>query len=279
MTDTKIEIISLRKKIFKIQGEIGMIPKDGKSFVAPFTTLPALLAKVLPLFREHGILLTVEDEPLHNGTASDGVVVTHTMRIIAEDIETGETKVTSVPIILDNKETISKKGEVQYPNVLHSYGKSSTYGFRYGLMKMLGMCPEVDTDGFPTALISEDRSSLKSKITMAMKFLKDHDRTEKGAIKIQIAIDNNFKDSDDEALVNMNKWLEERPVVEKKPSGIDRSAITFQLWELWNNTGKQGTIRAQEDIDSQKAIRAFKDDFVGYPDEYLVKLRDWIAGL
>jgi hypothetical protein len=58
---------------------------------------------------------------------------------------------------------------------------------------------------------------------------------------------------------------------------IDRSKITFNLHELWKM--KEGVVRAQETVASMKAINMFKDDFVGVPDDALIKLRDWIASL
>jgi hypothetical protein len=85
------------------------------------------------------------------------------------------------------------------------------------------------------------------------------------------------EDDDGNSISSTNDSKPTKPTESIQLTLIDRSKITFNLHELWKM--KEGVVRAQETVASMKAINMFKDDFVGVPDDALIKLRDWIASL
>ena len=269
-----VEHISLRKKLFKIQGKVGIIKKDGQAPLWKFTTLPSLLAHLLPIFRSYGLLLTTETRALTHGVVNEGVTISHTMDVIIEDIETGERKFTTVPMILDSKSNISKNGVVQNSDVLKSFGKTSTYCFRYGLITILGMCPELDTDGFPAAFISEDRLSTENDIISCVENLDESLKDNPHVIKIRSAINSHFNYIEDESLQKMYDWLVKQKV---NTCSSDHMQLTLKLHDLWKM--KEGSIRADETVMSNKVINMFKTDLIGVPYKELEETLIWMRSI
>ena len=113
-------------KLLKAQSEIGSIKKDGKNphFKSNYATLPNVLSEVLPVLQDNDIMFSTKCE--HNNGSN-------LMVIELIDVETNEIRSTTFPMI--------------GANTMQGIGQAHTYAMRYGILSLLGLCPEIDDDG------------------------------------------------------------------------------------------------------------------------------------
>lgn len=125
--------MGIAAKLLKAQSEIGTIKKDGKNphFKSQYATLPNVLSEVLPVLQDNGIMFS---------TRCDNNIIV--IELIC--VETNETRYTTFSMI--------------GANTMQGIGQAHTYAMRYGILSLLGLCPEIDDDA---NAISLPQSSVK----------------------------------------------------------------------------------------------------------------------
>jgi hypothetical protein len=185
------------KRLLLAQAEMPTFKKDGKNphFRSQYTTLPLLLSDALPILRKHGILFTCKSE------TSQG---NHSLLVRLICVE-------------DNSEVVS---EVPMINItdMQKVGQAFTYGERYGLLGLLGLAPDVDTDGedlMERKSVKEQNNMHRLKVTDEIKALfpsvKDvlYFENKDSAAKLEKSIADNFIGVDDIKLMSALKWIKD----------------------------------------------------------------------
>ncbi len=112
--------------LLKIQQEIPTIKKDANNpfFKSKYAPLEQILPVVLPILQKYGVLYSCA------GHFADG---NNFLEVCLIHVETGEKIHSLLPMI----------------NItdMQKLGAAYTYGMRYGLLPLLGICPEMDDDG------------------------------------------------------------------------------------------------------------------------------------
>ena len=126
--------MSITKKLFAVQQEIGKISKDSKNpfYNSKYFDINSLIEQTIPLFKKHDILLL---QPIKNGEV-------HT---ILRCIDTNEEEVSSIAL-----------PDIPDPQKV---GSAITYFRRYNLASMLGL-QAADDDGNATVGAAQARPML-----------------------------------------------------------------------------------------------------------------------
>lgn len=121
MTNTKIN-----QAILNIQSEMPRFDKDTKNdfFKSKYATLQGILTVALPVIRKHGVLFSCHQ------INKEGFEY---LRAELIHVETGELRASEMKLL--------KHDDMQ------KLGAATTYATRYSILSLLGLAPEIDSDG------------------------------------------------------------------------------------------------------------------------------------
>lgn len=139
------------------QAEIPTIEKDvevraGKKYYK-HASLPNVLSKVLPALRKHGIVFS--------STVATGIPVALSDDMIQLGIldcylyygETSESIKCPIPLLIrDGKEFYPDGKVIKGENPMQMLGGAITFATRYGILSLVGLSPDVDTDADSTSV-------------------------------------------------------------------------------------------------------------------------------
>ena len=121
MTNTKIN-----QAVMNIQAEMPRFDKDTKNdfFKSKYATLQGILTVALPVIRKHGVLFSCHQ------INKEGFEY---LRAELIHVESGELRASEMKLL--------KHDDMQ------KLGAATTYATRYSILSLLGLAPEVDSDG------------------------------------------------------------------------------------------------------------------------------------
>lgn len=192
--------MSITQKLLQVQKKIPKIDKDGNNphFKSKYASLPNVLSTVLPILQEHGILYSAVQDTFDS---HDYLVV----QLI--DTESGESLISKVKLIGIND--------------MQKLGSAHTYACRYGLLNLLGICPDIDDDGNVASDKEETKqptketkkvekktvtTSDKPDVDKVKQLLQDKDHLLSDAYKIQIS--QRIEEGNPDAIIKIQKYLE-----------------------------------------------------------------------
>ena len=198
-----IKVPLIYKSLLKAQTECPTIEKDliNPHLKTKYAGLASVLNTVLPVLQRNNILYTSVNE-------LDHVLV----RLI--HIEDGSS--------LDSRVYF-----VNIPADMQKLGSAITYGRRYGILGLMGICADLDDDGHSasvstpvsynavspshpsSSVIFSNNVSYKTAIKEAWdKHSKDlMESNSKVALRVKEVLENNFKDLSDDQIEKMNHWI------------------------------------------------------------------------
>ena len=118
----------LVKALVKFHQEVPAINKTGKAQYGAYATLEEVLSIVTPVLSRNGLVVTQ--------LFKEGVEKSQTVLVTKVLHTSGAELVSELPMIVNDAR-----------NPLHSFGASTTYCRRYGVLAALGICADMDTDG------------------------------------------------------------------------------------------------------------------------------------
>ena len=118
----------LVKALVKFHQEVPAINKTGKAQYGAYATLEEVLSIVTPVLSRNGLVVS----QLFKESEKEGqpILVTKLLHTSGAEL------VSELPMIVNDAR-----------NPLHSFGASTTYCRRYGILAALGICADMDTDG------------------------------------------------------------------------------------------------------------------------------------
>lgn len=161
----------VEQKIFQIQSKMPKIEKDTKNdfFKSKYATLQQILGAALPLFKEHQVFFNTR------------ILIEHpdVLAVSLTDIEDGTSMHTFVKLL--------NIGDMQ------KLGSAMTYATRYGLLGLLGLAPDIDTDGNDIQITVDTVKELLKTVKVPDNMVKE----------IEVVI----KDADHDRLVKLHQYL------------------------------------------------------------------------
>lgn len=141
----------INQALFNIQIECPSIEKDGKNphFKSSYATLPNVLSILKPLFIKHKVFYSAQQVIKDN---AEYLIVS------LYHLESGESKTTDIRLL--NASDMQK------------LGSATTYAMRYGLLELLGLCPDIDDDGNKNAGVDDKISKTEIKESETVKKLR-----------------------------------------------------------------------------------------------------------
>lgn len=135
----------LVKALVKFHQEVPAINKTGKAQYGAYATLEEVLSIVTPVLSRNGLVVT---------------------QLFKEGVEKGQTVLVTKVLHTSGGELISELPMIvnDARNPLHSFGASTTYSRRYGILAALGICADMDTDGNLEGIASAAESKPAPKI-------------------------------------------------------------------------------------------------------------------
>lgn len=140
--EKKMELqVSIFKKISLVQNEIETLTREGQTQMnTKFLRLDTILSKVLPVLKKHKLAYSART---CENFISVFIIDCETGYDISCTFKLADYQPTIKGLSNDRATLTDKINPLQYEQVI---GKSVTYFMRYGLLQLIGLCADVDTD-------------------------------------------------------------------------------------------------------------------------------------
>lgn len=151
LTIEEIKKLTIEEILFNIQMACPTLIKTGenKYHESKYTTLPYILSVLLPIFKKYRVFYSAINKIIDNEPY---------LSITLFQLDTRQFKTNDIKIIDASS--------------MQKLGSATTYAMRYGLLPMLGLCPEIDDDGNKASGIDDKASKTETKESETIKKLR-----------------------------------------------------------------------------------------------------------